>query len=122
VDDTTVALVLLVGAGLVLLVVAVVLFLRFWRLRRQLATLPEGGRFAFWGAVVYTLFPVDVLPDPIVLDDVGVLLAASAYLHRLIRERDARRRMPVRRPARPPRPELPAGERAPRREVRPPRP
>jgi hypothetical protein len=57
-----------------------------------------------------------------VLDDVGVLLAAGAYLHRLIRERDARRRTPVTRPPRPPRPELPAGERAPRREGRPPPP
>jgi len=91
-DSTVLLLVLLAVVVVGLLVLALVLFLRFWRLRRQLETLPGGARWAFWGAVVYTVFPVDVLPDPIVVDDIGVLLASSAFLHRLIRERDARRR------------------------------
>jgi uncharacterized integral membrane protein len=113
-SDSTVLLVLLAAVAVGLLVLAVVLFLRFWRLRRQLETLPGGARWAFWGAVVYTVFPVDVLPDPIVVDDIGVLLASSAYLHRLIRERDLFRR---RRAVRPP-----AGEPPPRREAGRPRP
>jgi uncharacterized membrane protein YkvA (DUF1232 family) len=100
-SERSTLLLLLAGAVVVALcVLAVVLFLRFWRLRRQLATLPDAGRWAFWGAVVYTVLPIDALPDPIVLDDIGVLLAASAYLHRLIRERDARRRDPVTPPGR----------------------
>ena len=97
-SDSTVLLVLLAVVVLALFVVALVLLVRFWRLRRQLETLPGGARWAFWGAVVYTLFPIDVLPDPVVVDDIGVLLASSAFLHRLIRERDARRRA-VRAPA-----------------------
>jgi uncharacterized membrane protein YkvA (DUF1232 family) len=112
-SDSTVLLVLLAVVVLALFVLALVLLVRFWRLRRQLETLPGGARWAFWGAVVYTLFPIDVLPDPIVVDDIGVMLAASAYLHRLIRERDLLRR---RRPVRPP-----AGD-PPRREAGRPRP
>ena len=98
---------LLAVVAIGLLVVAVVLFLRFWRLRKQLESLGGNARFAFWGAVVYTVFPVDALPDPIVLDDIGVLAAATLYLNRLIRERDARR---DRRPGRPDRP-VPAPDR-----------
>src|SRR4051794_10675587 len=88
---TTLVLLLAALAILALVAVALVLLVRFWRLRRQLAYLPDGAKWAFWGAVAYTVFPIDVLPDPIVLDDIGVLVAASAYLHRLIREREARR-------------------------------
>jgi uncharacterized membrane protein YkvA (DUF1232 family) len=107
-SDSTVLLVLLAVVVLGLFVLALVLLVRFWRLRRQLETLPGGARWAFWGAVVYTVFPVDVLPDPIVVDDIGVLLASTAYLHRLIRERDFLRRRPAVRP--------PAGE-PPRRDA-----
>ena len=91
---TRTTVVVLAAAVLVvaLIVVALVLLVRFWRLRKQLAYLPDGAKWAFWGAVAYTLFPFDVLPDPVALDDIGVLVAASAYLHRLIRERDANRR------------------------------
>jgi uncharacterized membrane protein YkvA (DUF1232 family) len=109
-SDSTVLLVLLAVVVLALFVLALVLLVRFWRLRRQLETLPGGARWAFWGAVVYTLFPIDVLPDPIVVDDIGVMLAASAYLHRLIRERDLlRRRRAVRPPAADPPPRREAG-------------
>jgi len=91
-SDSTVLLAVVAVVVVALLVVALVLLVRFWRLRRQLESLPGGARWAFWGAIVYTLFPIDVLPDPVVVDDIGVLLASSAFLHRLIRERDARRR------------------------------
>jgi uncharacterized membrane protein YkvA (DUF1232 family) len=103
VDDTKVLLLLLVVAAIVLIGVAVVMLLRFWRLRKQLESLGAGAKFAFWGAVIYTVLPIDVLPDPIVLDDIGVLAGATLYLHKLIRERDARRRERpvVSRPARP---------------------
>ena len=98
-SDSTVLLFVAAVAVVALLVVAVVLLFRFWRLRRYLSELPVSGRVAFWGAVAYTVFPIDVLPDPVAIDDIGVLLAASAYLHRLIRERRARR-VPLR-PERP---------------------
>jgi hypothetical protein len=106
VDDTKVLLALLAVAAVVLIGVAIVMLVRFWALRKQLESLGGGAKVTFWGAVIYTLFPVDVLPEPVALDDIGVLVMASAYLHKLIRERDARRRNRpvVTRPARPERP------------------
>jgi uncharacterized membrane protein YkvA (DUF1232 family) len=43
------------------------------------------GKLVFWGAVLYTIFPIDVLPDPIYLDDVTVLTGALWFLTRLVR-------------------------------------
>ncbi|MFC8848780.1 MULTISPECIES: YkvA family protein [unclassified Micromonospora] len=91
---------LLVVAGLVLaatLVGAVVLAVRVVRTRKLLGTLGVGGKVAFWGALAYTIFPIDVLPDPIYLDDIGVLAAALLYLGRLVRQhRAAERQLPGR--------------------------
>ncbi|WP_106969819.1 MULTISPECIES: YkvA family protein [unclassified Streptomyces] len=58
--------------------VAVALLLRLVRTRRDLrrAGLPTGPRWVFWGAVLYLVLPTDVLPDPVYLDDIGVLLLA----------------------------------------------
>ena len=81
------AWVLVVVAGilaLATLVGAVVLAVRVVRTRRMLTGLGAGGKVAFYGALIYTIFPVDVLPDPIYLDDMGVLAAALIYLTRLV--------------------------------------
>ncbi|MFB7461179.1 YkvA family protein [Streptomyces sp. NPDC088770] len=65
------------------LAVAVVLLRRLVRTRRELrrAGLPTGPRWVFWGAVVYLVLPTDLLPDPVYLDDIGVLLLALRSLH-----------------------------------------
>jgi len=57
---------------------AVALLLRLVRTRRELrrAGLPTGPRWVFWGAVLYLVLPTDLLPDPVYLDDIGVLLLA----------------------------------------------
>jgi uncharacterized membrane protein YkvA (DUF1232 family) len=55
----------------------------------MLTGLGAGGKIAFYGALIYTIFPVDVLPDPIYLDDMGVLAAALIYLTRLVHKRRA---------------------------------
>ncbi|MFF0466985.1 hypothetical protein ACFYPX_06010 [Micromonospora zamorensis] len=86
------AWVLVVVAGILAiatLVGAVVLAVRVVRTRRLLTGLGAGGKFAFYGALIYTIFPVDVLPDPIYLDDMGVLAAALIYLTRLVHQRRA---------------------------------
>ncbi|SCG62583.1 Protein of unknown function [Micromonospora halophytica] len=75
--------------ALATLVGAVLLAVRVVRARRMLGTLGVGGKVAFYGALIYTVFPVDVLPDPIYLDDVGVLAGALIYLTRLARQRRA---------------------------------
>ena len=82
------------AVGVVLAVVAaaslagaVVLGVRVWRTRVWLDQIGVGGKVAFWGALAYTVFPIDLLPDPIYLDDMGVLTAAAIYLTRQIAKR-----------------------------------
>ncbi|MFC4020869.1 hypothetical protein ACFOW4_23395 [Micromonospora sp. GCM10011542] len=83
---------LVVVAGIVAiatLVGAVLLAIRVVRTRRLLTGLGAGGKVAFYGALIYTIFPVDLLPDPIYLDDMGVLAGALIYLTRLVHKRRA---------------------------------
>ncbi|MFD0318903.1 DUF1232 domain-containing protein [Streptomyces flavalbus] len=98
-DSTTAVLVAvaLVLAALVL-AAAVALLVRLVRARRGLrrAGLPTGPRWVFWGAVLYFVLPADVLPDPVYLDDVGVLLLALRSLRAPLADRTGR---PVREPS-----------------------
>jgi uncharacterized membrane protein YkvA (DUF1232 family) len=71
------------------LIGAIVLAVRVWRTRAMLGDLGVGGKVAFYGALVYTIFPIDVLPDPVYLDDMGVLAGALLYLTHLVRKRRA---------------------------------
>lgn len=48
--------------------------------------MPLKGRVAFWSGVIYTVFPVDLIPDPVYLDDIGVLVAAIMYVQKLAKE------------------------------------
>jgi uncharacterized membrane protein YkvA (DUF1232 family) len=68
------------------LVGAVLLVIRLVRTRKMLVALGAGGKWAFYGALIYTVFPVDLLPDPIYLDDMGVLAAALIYLSRQVQK------------------------------------
>ncbi|WP_369213249.1 DUF1232 domain-containing protein [Streptomyces flavofungini] len=73
--------VLLVAAAVLVvatLTVAVLLLVRLVRTRRDLrrAGLPVDRQWVFWGAIAYLVLPADLLPDPIFLDDIGVLLVA----------------------------------------------
>jgi hypothetical protein len=93
--DDTVFYALVVIGGLLLvgvLVVAIVLATRVWKTGKYLQAMGAGGKFAFWGAIIYTISPVDLLPDPIYLDDVGVLGAALVYLTRLAAQARERQR------------------------------
>ncbi|MFJ2111817.1 MULTISPECIES: YkvA family protein [unclassified Streptomyces] len=58
--------------------VAITLTVRLVRTRKALseAGLPVTKRWVFWAALAYLVFPVDVLPDPVFIDDIGVLLLA----------------------------------------------
>ncbi|QEU89641.1 DUF1232 domain-containing protein [Streptomyces kanamyceticus] len=77
--------VLLVIAGVVVvatLAMAVTLLVRLVRTRRLLrdAGIPVERQWVFWGAVAYLVLPADLLPDPVFLDDIGVLLLALRSL------------------------------------------
>ncbi|MFF4309130.1 YkvA family protein [Streptomyces sp. NPDC001507] len=77
-DTTTTVLVICSIVAAALLAGAVAVLVRLVRTRRTLrrAGLPTGSRWVFWGAVLYLVLPTDLLPDPIYLDDIGVLLLA----------------------------------------------
>ncbi|MGW4462513.1 YkvA family protein [Micromonospora sp. NPDC004704] len=85
--DSSVVVALLIVAAAATLVVAIVLVVRLLRMRALIRSsrMPLPGKFAFWAAVVYSISPVDVLPDPIYLDDIGILLGAITYLGHLAR-------------------------------------
>jgi uncharacterized membrane protein YkvA (DUF1232 family) len=73
--------------ALITFIGAIVLLVRVVRTRKLLADLGAGGKVAFYGALIYTIFPIDLLPDPIYLDDMGVLAGALFYLTRLAQKR-----------------------------------
>ncbi|MET8570773.1 YkvA family protein [Streptomyces sp. NPDC004783] len=77
-DTTTAVIVAAAALAAVALCVAVVVLVRLVRTRRDLrrAGLPSGPRWVFWGAVLYFVLPADLVPDPVYLDDIGVLLLA----------------------------------------------
>ncbi|MET8906510.1 YkvA family protein [Micromonospora sp. NPDC004551] len=95
--EAWVLVVLAAVAALATLVGAVLLAVRVVRTRRMLGALGVGGKVAFYGALIYTILPVDLLPDPIYLDDMGVLAGALIYLSRLAaKHRAAQRGLPDR--------------------------
>ena len=73
--------------GIVTLYGAIRLLVKLFRTRRSLGDLGTGGKIAFYGSLLYTFFPVDLLPDPIYLDDMAVLGTALVYLTRLLHRR-----------------------------------
>ncbi|MFE9774649.1 DUF1232 domain-containing protein [Streptomyces sp. NPDC005931] len=76
--ETTTILIVAAVLAAVALTAAVAVLVRLVRTRRRLrrAGLPTGPRWVFWGAVLYLVLPADLLPDPVYLDDIGVLLLA----------------------------------------------
>ncbi|MFK0253860.1 YkvA family protein [Streptomyces sp. NPDC090445] len=80
--DASVWLVVVAVLALGLAAAAAVLLVRVFRTRRLLldAGIPLRDKALFWLAVVYTVSPVDLVPDPVYLDDIGVLLLALRSL------------------------------------------
>ncbi|WEH43281.1 YkvA family protein [Streptomyces sp. NBC_01218] len=76
---------LVIGAVAALLTmgVAAVLLVRVVRARKLLteAGIPLRSKALFWAALIYTVSPVDLIPDPVYLDDIGFLLVALRSLH-----------------------------------------
>ncbi|MFF4765959.1 DUF1232 domain-containing protein [Streptomyces sp. NPDC001255] len=81
-DDTRNLLIVLAVLAAAVLAFALVLAVRLVRTRRTLraAGLPAGKRWVFWGALLYLVLPTDLVPDPVYLDDIGVLLLALRSL------------------------------------------
>ncbi|MEU2390962.1 YkvA family protein [Streptomyces sp. NPDC007369] len=80
--DASVWLMIAAVLALGLAAAAAVLLVRVFRTRRLLldSGIPLRDKALFWLAVVYTVSPVDLVPDPVYLDDIGVLLLALRSL------------------------------------------
>jgi uncharacterized membrane protein YkvA (DUF1232 family) len=83
------AVVVIVGA--ITLFFALRLMFKLVATKRLLNQLGAGGKFAFWGALAYLIFPIDILPDPIYLDDMAVIGGALFFLTRLLRKQETLR-------------------------------
>ncbi|MFD4573644.1 YkvA family protein [Streptomyces sp. NPDC058417] len=71
-------------AVVAMLGVVVVLIVKMRKSFRLLSSedVPFQAKFAFWASIVYTICPIDLLPDPIYLDDIGILLAGLHSLNK----------------------------------------
>ncbi|MFJ8045486.1 DUF1232 domain-containing protein [Kitasatospora sp. NPDC096147] len=79
----------LAGAAVVVsLVVAAVLVVKLVQARKLLTAsgIPMSNKVLFWGSIAYLISPVDLLPDPVLLDDIGLLLIALRSLHKAAAE------------------------------------
>lgn len=77
----------LVAGGVVIaatIAVAVVLVVKLVRVRRVLGStgIPMSNKVLFWSSIVYLVSPVDLLPDPVLLDDIAFLLVALRSLNK----------------------------------------
>jgi uncharacterized membrane protein YkvA (DUF1232 family) len=74
--------------GVISLVVALRLTVRLFSVYRALRATGASGRWVFWGALAYLVFPIDILPDPIYIDDIGVVAGALFFLTRLLHKQE----------------------------------
>lgn len=80
-----VALVLVVVSAAVVLVLAITMIRRHRKVHQP--GVPVSAKISYYGSIFYTLVPIDVLPDPILIDDIGVLAAALLYIGRVLKRR-----------------------------------
>ncbi|WP_392675477.1 DUF1232 domain-containing protein [Streptomyces sp. LN785] len=80
--DTRAWLLVAAVAALLTMGIAAVLLIRLFRTRKLLldAGVPLRNKALVWAAVLYTVCPVDLIPDPVYLDDIGFLLLALRSL------------------------------------------
>jgi uncharacterized membrane protein YkvA (DUF1232 family) len=52
---------------------------------------PFAAKFVYYASLVYAIFPIDLLPDPALIDDIGVLVGSLLYVSRVVKKvRDRR--------------------------------
>jgi uncharacterized membrane protein YkvA (DUF1232 family) len=77
--------------AIISLVIALRLLWRLFAVKRALHDAGASGKWVFWGALAYLVFPIDILPDPIYIDDVAVVGGALFFLTRLLRKQETLR-------------------------------
>lgn len=88
-ETSIVVLLIVVAVVLIaLLGAAIALFVKLLKTGALIrdGLMPIQGKIAFWSAVVYSVSPLDLLPDPIYLDDIGLLIGAITYIGHLARK------------------------------------
>lgn len=78
-----VALILVVVSALVALVLVILLIRRHRKVHQP--GVPVSAKVSYYGSLVYAVFPIDLLPDPILVDDIGVLTAAVLYIGHVLK-------------------------------------
>ncbi|WP_433893811.1 YkvA family protein [Streptomyces sp. CA-111067] len=78
----------------VTVVIAIRLVVKLVRARRLLGDsgIPFSSKAMFWASIAYLIWPVDLLPDPVYLDDIGFLMLALRSLHKAASRAGADRR------------------------------
>jgi uncharacterized membrane protein YkvA (DUF1232 family) len=80
--------VLVAIVGIITLVIALRMLWRLFAVKKALNDAGASGKWVFWGALAYLVFPIDILPDPIYIDDVAVVGGALFFLTRLLKKQE----------------------------------
>ncbi|MET0132077.1 MAG: DUF1232 domain-containing protein [Kibdelosporangium sp.] len=84
-----VALVLVVVSAVVVLVLAITMIRRHRRVHQP--DVPVSAKVSYYGSIAYAVLPIDLLPDPILVDDIGVLATALVYTGSVLKRVAGRR-------------------------------
>ncbi|WP_431981478.1 MULTISPECIES: YkvA family protein [Streptomyces] len=79
---STVLLIVIAVAVVTMLGITIALAVKLWKVSKLLRDeeMPFSNKVVFYGSLLYTVSPVDLLPDPVYLDDIGLLVLAIRYV------------------------------------------
>ncbi|WP_163506062.1 YkvA family protein [Fodinicola acaciae] len=77
-----------IGIGLIAVLVIVTGVIAIWLVVKVIRhyrmvmrpDVPVAAKITFFASIAYAIFPLDLLPDPVLIDDIAVLVGALAYL------------------------------------------
>lgn len=78
-----VALVIVVVSAVVVLTLAIIMIRRHRKVHQP--GVPVSAKVSYYGSIAYAVLPIDLLPDPILVDDIGVLAAALVYVGHVLK-------------------------------------
>lgn len=78
-----IAMILLVISALVVLVLAITMIRRHRKVHQP--GVPVSAKVSYYGSIAYAVLPIDLLPDPILVDDIGVLATALVYVGSVVK-------------------------------------
>lgn len=88
-----VALIVVVVSAVVVLVLAIIMIRRHRKVHQP--GVPVSAKVSYYGSIAYAVLPIDLLPDPILVDDIGVLAAALVYVGSVLKKVSGKRKQPL---------------------------